>query len=209
MDGKEFYSAISIMVYMSGWTETHVVDTGESTIKITLMGDPGGGKTSITRRLVGKTFDKNEKLTVGANYIFHSPPDVPDLKLKICDIAGQASFRSVRKNYLLQSDGALLIFDLTNPDSFANIIGWMKEYIDANKDTNAPRPILLIGNKSDLEQQRQVSLKMVKQFLKGADEAKQYSKNIIGYLETSAKTGHNIVESFVTLTDRIRTNAAN
>lgn len=193
----------TVIMYMTGWSSTQIVDAGGSTITITLLGDPGGGKTSITRRVIGKGFNQNEQITVGADYSFHKIGTKHNLKLKICDIAGQASFRSVRKNYLVSSDAALLIFDLTNADSFANVKGWMREYISANKDKSNPSPILLVGNKVDLNNNRQVTLKSVQQFLTMAEDDKLYADHIIGYVETSAKTGDNIEETFDRLTTAV------
>ena len=170
-----------------------------STFAITLIGDPGGGKTSIKKRFTGKNFNDNEKLTVGANFTFYQIK--PDCRMKICDIAGQASFATVRKNYLANSDAALVIFDLTNSTSLSNVEGWLREYFSANKK-NQP-PVLLVGNKADLIDDRQIGLKQIRQFLELAEENARFANRIIGYMETSAKTGDNVSACFDRLSDHL------
>jgi len=175
-----------------------------TTYTITLLGDPGGGKTSLKKRFIGKEFDANEKITVGADFSFHyEVADLPDIRLKICDVAGQRSFATVRKSYFTNTDAALLIFDLTNARSLANTHQWLKEFISANKHVGKP-PVLLVGNKSDLELDRKVNLKQVKNFLKLLEKDQHAAGKIVGYIETSAKTGTNVKQSFLKLTDAIK-----
>ncbi|MHA2504221.1 MAG: Rab family GTPase, partial [Candidatus Kariarchaeaceae archaeon] len=151
-------------------------------LTITLIGDPGGGKTSIKQRLIGKDFNSNEKITVGADFTFLQMED--SFRLKICDIAGQASFATVRRSFLARSDAALVIFDLTNPSSLDSLEGWLREYLSANRGTNPP--LLLIGNKADLVDAREIGMAQVKRFLELAEENPRFANRIIGYLETSA-----------------------
>jgi small GTP-binding protein len=187
--GKPLYASIAISRNM-GWNSGAV--ERPSSYSITLLGDPGGGKTSIRKYLTGKNFSNNEKLTVGANFTFFQMKN--DIRLKICDIAGQASFQTVRKNYLAGSDAALVIFDLTNPDSLSNLQGWLREYISVNKSRQPP--ILLVGNKLDLVDERKIGLIQVRKFLELAEENPRISNRIIGYMETSAKTGDNVKVCF-------------
>ena len=112
---------------------------------IALIGEPGTGKTSILNALRGFPFDKT-KTTVGANFntitVFENQHN---FKLKVCDIAGQESYAPIRKNFMLQSDAAILVFDLTDRMSFTKVTSWIKEYCDANRLKKTP--ILIVGNK--------------------------------------------------------------
>ena len=98
-------------------------------------------------------------------------------RLQIWDTAGQETFKSITRNYYKNSACALVCYDITNRDSFENIKSWVEEC-----QTHAPKSLViyLIGNKLDLEENRQVS----------REEAEEYAKkNDFGYFECSAKTG--------------------
>ena len=194
---------------MSGWladaVDQQLEENTPTSITITLIGDPESGKTSIKRRMIGKEFDSDELMTVGADYAFRSIQiDEKSVKLKICDIAGQNAYATHRSYFMKRSDAALMIFDLTNEDSFSNIMLWLKEYLKSNKNAKTNLPILIIGNKSDLEDERKVKLSEIKAFLSLAEKRSTISRHIIGFMETSAKTGVNIDDSIKMLTNAVK-----
>ena len=108
------------------------------------------------------------------------------IKVTIYDTAGQERFNYLIKNYYKGTNGVLLVFDITNRDSFNKIDFWLKD-LKENADNIDNLFIYLIGNKIDLEDKRQVSF----------EEAKEYaSKKNMPYIEVSAKTGQNIKKLF-------------
>lgn len=168
---------------------------------IALIGEPGTGKTSIMNTLKGLPFGKTQT-TVGADFsaipLFENQRS---FKLKVCDIAGQESYAQIRKNFMLQSDAAILVFDLTDRLSFTKVTDWVKEYCNASKSSKSP--ILIIGNKLDLSNHRMITLRDVQSLLKLIRDNPHVEGRIIGYAETSAKTGENVKSSFKNLTSII------
>ena len=117
--------------------------------------------------------------------------------MQIWDTAGQERFRSISKSYFRNAVGAILVFDISNLDSFDELAAWLG---DLHSLCAVNAQILLVGNKSDLENERQVSQQKVKEF---ADE------HHLEYIETSAKTGKNVVEAFTRLAYEIVTKINN
>lgn len=173
-------------------------------LTITLLGGPGTGKTSIKKSLLGKSFEDDEKITIGAEYTFTDfLLNDHYIKMRICDIAGQQSFESIRRNYMSNSHAAMVVFDLTDISSLQIVLDWIRDYINTNrKSTISNLPVLLVGNKVDLKDSRKIKPEEVTKFLTKENEA-QIKSHIIGYIETSAKTGRNIREGFNKLTNSI------
>ena len=115
------------------------------------------------------------------------------VKLQIWDTAGQESFRSITRSYYRGAAGALLVYDITRRDSFVHLSRWLDE---AKQHAHPSMVILLIGNKSDLEHRRAVSTEEGQAF---ADA------NGLLFLETSAKTSHNVEEAFLQTANEIYT----
>lgn len=117
--------------------------------------------------------------------------DSVPVKLQIWDTAGQESFRSITRSYYRGAAGALLVYDITRRDSFQHLSRWLEE---AKQHANEQMVILLIGNKNDLEHRRAVSTAEGQAF---ADE------NGLLFLETSAKTAHNVEQAFLKTAEEI------
>ncbi|MFX1501332.1 MAG: GTP-binding protein, partial [Promethearchaeota archaeon] len=124
--------------------------------KSIVVGDGGVGKTALTLRFSKGFFTEDYKMTIGVD--FHVKTINIDAlegpiraKLQIWDTGGQERFSSIRPMYYRGSLGALLIFDLTNASSFDHLPQWIEE-VRANVKTEIP--LLLVGNKSDLVEQR-------------------------------------------------------
>ncbi|KAJ4432321.1 hypothetical protein ANN_20940 [Periplaneta americana] len=135
----------------------------------------GVGKTSMVVRYIGKMFSHHISPTIGASF-FTCKLNVEDtrVKLQVWDTAGQERFRSMAPMYYRNANAALLVFDITQYDTFQAVKGWVKEL---QRNVLEAMVLSVVGNKTDLESQRQVT----------RDEALQYTSSIGGsYFESSA-----------------------
>ena len=122
--------------------------------KAITIGDSSVGKTSIIKRYMYNTFNKEILSTTGINYCIKDVflKNNEKLRLKIFDTAGQEKYKSISKNYFRNTDVILFVFDLNNEDSFDNISSWINLFNECNtKNLNIPK--YLLGNKSDLEKE--------------------------------------------------------
>lgn len=160
-------------------------DVYEYIYKYIIVGDSGVGKSCLLLQFTNHYFESMHDLTIGVEfgtYMTKYNNDV--IKLQIWDTAGQESFKSITRSYYRGAVCALVVFDITNMESFKSVKGWIN---DVKMYSATPIVILLIGNKCDLTNRRQVS--------KG--EAEKFAEeNNIQYLETSAKSSENIHEAF-------------
>ncbi|MFX1377200.1 MAG: GTP-binding protein [Promethearchaeota archaeon] len=169
-----------------------MVEEYDYLFKSIVVGDGGVGKTALTLRFSKGFFTEDYKMTIGVDFhvktINIDSNDGPiKAKLQIWDTGGQERFSSIRPMYYRGSLGALLIFDLTNSASFEHLPQWIEE-VRANVKTEIP--LLLVGNKSDLVDQRAVTL----------DEINVFTRNFnLFYMETSAKTGEGVGDCFYIL----------
>ncbi|MHA1985842.1 MAG: GTP-binding protein [Promethearchaeota archaeon] len=160
--------------------------------KSIVVGDGGVGKTALTLRFSKGFFTEDYKMTIGVD--FHVKTISIDAKegpirskLQIWDTGGQERFSSIRPMYYRGSLGALLIFDLTNSSSFEHLPQWIEE---VRSNVKNEIPLLLVGNKSDLVDQRAVSLEEINSFTQNFN---------LYYMETSAKTGEGVGDCFYIL----------
>jgi small GTP-binding protein len=156
--------------------------------KVVLLGDSATGKTSLLLRFVLDEFCEGERPTMEASLIRHTSLFVKeamaDVELEIRDFNGQERYRSMTPLHYLGVDAAIIVYDITNIDSFV----CAKKWIDEVEEQVNPRPLIfLIGNKRDLELQRMVS--------RFHSEAYACEKGVL-FKETSAKTAHNVREIF-------------
>ena len=160
-------------------------------IKITLLGEKNVGKTSLVYRYIENKFRDSYKATLGVNLLKKDMDvDGKGVSVQIWDLGGQESFRSLRKLYLEGANGAFVMFDLTDRKTFDKLNEWIESF----KEARGEQPMVLIGNKSDLENQRKIT----------DMEASNYAKdNNMELILTSAKTGQNVEEAFIRLTKRI------
>ena len=161
--------------------------------KTLILGDSFVGKTNMLKRFLHNEFDTNTKETVGVE--FGSKNFIIDgndiVKAQIWDTAGQERYRSVTKAYYKGAKGALLVYDISRKSTFENIDNWL---LDLKTNGDKDILIILIGNKSDLIDKREVSTE------EAQTKAEQYN---IAFLETSAKTGDNIVKAFTELVTQV------
>ncbi len=153
-----------------------------------VVGDGGCGKTAIVVRFSQGYFLEQYKLTIGVEFAVKtiSIKDGIKVKLQIWDTGGQERFQYVRPLYYRGAMGAILLFDLTNRESFDHIPKWIEEV----KNNAGEIPMLLVGNKSDLVNERSVSRQEAEAF---AREFQLY------YIESSAKDGTGVGDVFAIL----------
>ncbi len=157
--------------------------------KLILIGDPAVGKTAICGKLNRNKFPEVYETTVGVDFnVAHIMlQNGKKIKCQLWDTAGQETFNSIISSYYRNVAGAIVVFDLSNRESFENVSFWLNE-IQKYKDMHIPHlPTIIIGNK--LDKKREITL----------EEAQNFSKNNnCLYCETSAKDSTNIYGSLST-----------
>jgi len=156
--------------------------------KLLIIGDSGVGKSSLMNRFSDNVFSESYINTIGVDFKIRTiEVNGKMIKLQIWDTAGQERFRTIVSSYYRGAHGIMIVFDITDKESFYNVKMWseeIKKYASSNVKT------ILIGNKADFESKRQVEY----------SEAKEYAdSNNMNYFETSAKTALNVEKSFFEL----------
>jgi len=155
-------------------------------LKFLIIGDAGTGKSCILHSFIESKFKSNSTHTIGVEFgskIVNIGNKA--VKLQIWDTAGQERFRSVTRSYYRGAAGALLCYDITNRESYNSLSAWLT---DARTLASPDIVIILVGNKIDLEKEREVSYLEASRFAQ---------ENDIMFLETSALTGDGIEEVFL------------
>eukprot|EP00800_Vazella_pourtalesii_P018035 TRINITY_DN568_c0_g1_i1.p1 TRINITY_DN568_c0_g1~~TRINITY_DN568_c0_g1_i1.p1 ORF type:complete len:214 (+),score=26.01 TRINITY_DN568_c0_g1_i1:273-914(+) len=158
------------------------------------------GKTAVIRRYTEDTFTPNYKLTIGVDFSSKAHDWDSDTKvtLQLWDIAGHERYGQMTRVYYKYAHAAIIVFDQTRTASFDSVLKW---YSDVKEkvilSNNQQVPILLLANKSDLEDQLEVDLTHMNDFLQMHD--------FIGWFRTSAKNDLNIDEAMKFLLDHIMT----
>lgn len=151
--------------------------------KIIAIGDIAVGKTSIVTRYVDDKFDPKYQATIGvAHALKRLVVNKQMITLSIWDTGGQEVFDYIRNHYFTGSNGALIVYDVTRKTSFDHLDRWFN---DLYKNCGGDIPIILVGNKTDLIDERVISTEQGKQYARQKD---------VTFYETSAKTGENIVD---------------
>ena len=170
-------------------------------IKTLLIGDGGVGKTSLVEQFVSSNFDVDYKITIGVNVMNKIVvlSETENVNLVINDVAGQPRFEVMRQTFYLGAQVVLAVYDLTRKQSLDNLLDvWLPELMTSNppKESLPPMQVLLIGNKSDLEDLRSISDEEINSTL---DSMKQNfpKTKFIGSLETSAKDNVAVDDAFI------------
>ena len=164
----------------------------EFTIKLLIVGDSTVGKSNFICRFTEDRFVENYMASTGIDLKTTSIEiEGKTIKLQLWDTAGQEKYRSITKSLFLKAQGIIALYDITSESSFVNLKNWL---ILINEECIPDIPIIIIGNKIDLEDQRII----VKE--KAIEYAKQ--KNI-EYIETSSKTGENIEKAIHLITSKV------
>lgn len=153
--------------------------------KLVFLGDQGVGKTSMITRFMYDTFDNAYQATIGIDFLSKTMYlEDRTVRLQLWDTAGQERFRSLIPSYIRDSSVAVVVYDITNKTSFENTNKWID---DVRAERGQEVIIMLVGNKTDLEERRQVTV----------DEAQEKATQLnVMYIETSAKAGNNIKALF-------------
>ena len=160
-------------------------DVKRTAISISIFGETAVGKTCICSTFLGLEFRGEHLTTVGIEKMSSSikTEDGVELKLKLWDTAGQERFKSVSVKNLRYSQAAIVVFDLTEKESFEKVTDWLKEI----REFSDKMPVGLFGNKSDLIDKRVVTQEEINDLCK--------EENLV-YFETSAKNNTGIKEGF-------------
>lgn len=163
--------------------------------KLVLLGDTAVGKSCLVVRFVRDEFFEFQEPTIGAAFLTQTVAlDDATVKFEIWDTAGQERYRSLAPMYYRGAAAAIVVYDITNPDSFAGAKSWVKE-LQRRGDPNVV--IALAGNKADLDSRRKVEF----------EEANAYAEeNGILHLETSAKNSSNVKSLFVEIAQKLPKN---
>jgi len=154
--------------------------------KFIIIGDAATGKSCLLHRFIDNKFMRDSTHTIGVEFgskIINIQNN--NIKLQIWDTAGQERFRSVTRSYYRGAAGALLVYDITSRESYNHLSTWLE---DARTLASAGIVIILVGNKKDLEDEREVT------FIEASRFAQE---NNLMFLETSALTGDNVEEVFL------------
>ena len=164
-------------------------------IKIIVVGDSGVGKTNLINRFASDKFDTNSKATIGVEFVYKTLKINKEvIKVEVWDTAGQERYRAITSSYYKGAKGAIIVYDITNEDSFNNVESWMNE---VTKKGKTDMQFLLVGNKKDLINDRKVTEQ------KGIDKAKELNMNLF---EASALEKTNVNEAFNYLVKEIYLN---
>ena len=162
-----------------------IADGSSPPLRIVTIGDESVGKTSLTSRLVDKTFNQYEPSTVGANYQTHTvSANGQFIVLQVWDTAGQEKFKSLSPIYFRNALAAVVVFSLVNRRSFEKLSDWASSFREV---AGQQALVYIVANKLDLSDQYEVQI----------DEGREWAENHgFKFFATSAKTGENVNKLF-------------
>eukprot|EP01123_Difflugia_compressa_P003706 TRINITY_DN1499_c0_g3_i1.p1 TRINITY_DN1499_c0_g3~~TRINITY_DN1499_c0_g3_i1.p1 ORF type:complete len:226 (-),score=36.24 TRINITY_DN1499_c0_g3_i1:121-798(-) len=161
-------------------------ETYDYLFKFIVIGDAASGKSCLLYRFTDNKYKSDSTHTIGVEFgskIIEAGAKF--IKLQIWDTAGQERFRSVTRSYYRGAAGCILVYDITSRDSFNHLTSWLN---DARALATSELVIILVGNKSDLQEDREVTYLEASRFAQ---------ENELMFLETSAKNGENVESVFV------------
>ena len=161
--------------------------------KLLLIGDSGVGKSSLLLRFAEDAYTDSYISTIGVDFKIRTIDlDGKTVKLQIWDTAGQERFRTITSSYYRGAHGIIVVYDVTEQESFNNVKQWFQE-IDRYATEGVNK--LLVGNKSDMTDKKVVEYAVAKEF---ADSMG------ISFIETSAKSSTNVQDAFLTMARQIK-----
>jgi len=162
-----------------------MVEAYDFLLKIIIIGESGTGKSCLLHHFIQNTFKEHSQHTIGVEFSSRTiNVGEKKIKLQLWDTAGQERFRSVTRSYYRGAAGALLVYDITNRQSFMNLSRWLA---DARALGSPNLVAVLVGNKCDREEEREVEW---------AEASRWAAENDVHYIETSSLTGDNVESPF-------------
>lgn len=159
--------------------------------RIVMLGSEAVGKTSLISQIISKTFTGDNLPTTAASFFEYTTPEPDSRTIVVWDTAGMERFRSLNTIYYRNAIGAILVFDLTNYESFKELKNWITTFTTYS----LPNPVItLVGNKNDLTDKFEVPEDDISKFARDND---------IPFFLTSAKTGYNVADMFQATVKRI------
>ncbi|CDS11621.1 Putative Ras-like protein Rab-6B [Lichtheimia ramosa] len=153
--------------------------------KLVFLGEQSVGKTSLITRFMYDSFDNTYQATIGIDFLSKTMYlEDKTVRLQLWDTAGQERFRSLIPSYIRDSSVAVIVYDISNRDSFLNTTRWID---DVRAERGDQVIVVLVGNKTDLNEKREVTTE------EGERRAKELN---VMFIETSAKAGHNVKPLF-------------
>ncbi|CAB3403410.1 unnamed protein product [Caenorhabditis bovis] len=153
--------------------------------KLVFLGEQSVGKTSIITRFMYDSFDNTYQATIGIDFLSKTMYlEDRTIRLQLWDTAGQERFRSLIPSYIRDSSVAIVVYDITNANSFHQTTKWVD---DVRTERGNDVIIVLVGNKTDLADKRQVT----------TEDGEQKARDLnVMFIETSAKAGYNVKQLF-------------
>ena len=174
--------------------------TFDEKIQIIMIGESGVGKTSLIRRYTNNIFNSNHLETIGIEF-YNREERINNkiIQIKFWDTAGQEIFHSLTKNFYRKADGIIIVYDITNKESFERVQDWIKSVYD-NTETYKEIQMIIVGNKIDLEEMREVRKE------DGLKIGKYYE---IDFFEASAKNAEGVNNFMIKIIGDILNNKVN
>ena len=162
------------------------------TIKLLVIGDTTVGKTNFIRMFIENQFNPNYMTTSGID-LKTNTINIKNKKIRVqlWDTAGQEKYKAITKSLFLKVQGSLIVYDITNENSFNNLKIWVKSI---KEECGKQIPILIVGNKNDLNEERVVDKNIANEYAK---------EEKIDYIETSSKTGENVLKAVTLLCEKV------
>ena len=167
----------------------------DKTCQILLIGDSSVGKTSLIQRYANGIFKEEYLATVGLDfYTKQEAINNINVLVRLWDTAGQERFKSLTPNYFKNAEGVIITYDITSSQSFENLKFWINSIKTNLGEKNIIIPIIIVGNKLDKEDMRDIT----------REEAEKFAKeNKYKYFETSAKTGEGVDDAIRDLVNQV------
>ncbi|XP_026761800.1 ras-related protein Rab-28-like [Galleria mellonella] len=176
-------------------SDTEEEEVQSRTVKITVVGEPSTGKTSLCSRYLGGNGAVASGNTQGAEVMAGQCLGLrPPVPVHLCDVGGNALGTTMLRNYLYSSDVVLFVYDLTNLQSFEKLDLWLYKAKEIFESEDKKPIMAIFGNKSDLEHQRAVRLSCVQKFA---------SEHLLENFKGSARTGETVINAFTSLVARV------
>ncbi|KAK8886707.1 hypothetical protein M9Y10_042174 [Tritrichomonas musculus] len=175
-----------------------LLEDSKITFRTVTIGDSSVGKTCIVNRFISDNFDPNQTNTIGSLFKTYSTKrDGRDIELHLFDTAGQEQYRAIGSAYFRSAAAALIVYDISNRQSFLNCDEWLRSFREASPDQSL---VFLIGNKLDMDKtvnsESDNSTISLREVQKSEGEEWAQKNKCVRFFETSAKTGENVNKLF-------------